>query len=125
MKIKIAFLSFFLLIFLGINLAYGSFFEENTGIKQTAEKSGHLSGIFSSPDKIDFGVSLIIEIVLTFVGVLFMILLIYGGILWMTSAGNEQQAEKAKNIITQSVVGLLVVLLAYAFTFFIIGRFIS
>ena len=48
-----------------------------------------------------------------------MLLIIYGGILWMTAMGKENQVEKAKNIIIQAVIGLVIVLAAYAITSFI------
>src|SRR6056297_205117 len=41
----------------------------------------------------------IVGAALSFVGVLFLLLMIYGGILWMTARGNEEQVGKAKNLI--------------------------
>ena len=61
-------------------------------------------------------VGIIIGSLLSFIGVLFMILIIYGGLLWMTARGNEQQVEKAKKLIIQSIIGLIIVLSAYAIT---------
>ncbi len=62
---------------------------------------------------------IIIGSILSFIGVMFMLLIIYGGILWMTAMGKENQVEKAKNIIIQAVIGLVIVLAAYAITSFI------
>lgn len=39
--------------------------------------------------------------------------LAFGGFLYVTSAGNEPRSERAKNIITYSIIGLVVILLAY------------
>jgi hypothetical protein len=50
-----------------------------------------------------------------------MILIIYAGFLWMTSGGNEKHTEQAKNILTSAIIGLIIVLSAYAITAFI-GR---
>jgi hypothetical protein len=36
--------------------------------------------------------------------------------MWMFSMGNEQTATKAKNIIIAAVIGLVIVLMAYAIT---------
>ena len=58
--------------------------------------------------------------VLGIVGVIFLILIIYGGITWMTSAGNEQRISLAKKIITSSVIGLVIVMTGYAVTYFIV-----
>lgn len=63
----------------------------------------------------------IIGAVLAFVGLLFFLLMIYGGLLWMLARGNEQQVEKAKNLIISAVIGLIIILSAYAITAFIGG----
>ncbi|MBN2854299.1 hypothetical protein JXK06_02060 [Patescibacteria group bacterium] len=64
-----------------------------------------------------------IGLVLSFIGVLFLILIIYGGISWMTAGGNEQNVEKAKTIIINAVIGLLIVIFAYTITSFIGNQF--
>ncbi len=64
----------------------------------------------------------IIGIVLSFVGVLFFILIIVGGIQWMTAGGSEEKVKKAKTLITNAAIGLIIVLSAYAITNFIGSR---
>ncbi len=64
-----------------------------------------------------------IGMILSFVGVLFLILIIFAGISWMTAAGNDQKIEKAKSLIINAVIGLLIVLSAYAITNFIGSQF--
>lgn len=59
--------------------------------------------------------------VLSFLGVIFIILIIYAGFLWMTSRGNDQQIEKSKNMIQAGFIGVMIVALAYGFTKFIGG----
>ena len=63
----------------------------------------------------------LIKIFLSILGVLFVVLMVYAGYLWMNARGNEQQVEKAKNILTQAVIGLIVVLGAYSITFFVVN----
>ena len=67
----------------------------------------------------------IIQIVLTFLGVIFLLLMIYGGYIWMLARGNEQEITKAKDIIKNSIIGLIIVLAAYAITAFVGGQLIS
>jgi hypothetical protein len=64
-------------------------------------------------------ISSIIKLVLELLGFIFVILMIYAGILWMTAGGNEKQVEKAKNIISRAAIGLVIVVSAYAVTYFI------
>ena len=47
-------------------------------------------------------------------GGLFMLLVIYSGWLWMSARGNEQQVEKAKQILLNATIGLIVVVSARA-----------
>ncbi|MFH1173456.1 MAG: pilin [bacterium] len=64
----------------------------------------------------------IIKIVLDVLGVIFLCLMVYGGYLWMTASGNEEKISKAKSIITNSTIGLIIVLAAYAVTYFVIEQ---
>lgn len=66
----------------------------------------------------------IISFVLSFVGILFLGLMIYSGLLWMTAQGNETKVTKAKDLLINAVVGLIIVFAAYAITAFI-GDFVS
>jgi len=52
-------------------------------------------------------------------GSIFVILVIYAGYLWMTAGGNEEQVGKAKKLLTNAVIGLIVIMLAFAITNFI------
>lgn len=61
----------------------------------------------------------LISTVLSFVGVLFFILMIYAGVLWMTSQGNEQQVSKAKELLRDAIIGIIIVFAAYALTAFL------
>jgi len=63
----------------------------------------------------------IVGSIISFVGVVLMILIIYAGFLWMTASGNEKKTEQAKSILLSAVIGLIIVLSAYAITAFI-GR---
>jgi len=56
------------------------------------------------------------------VGVVFLILMIYAGIRWMTARGNATFAENAKDTITRAVIGLIIVASAYAITSFVISK---
>lgn len=76
----------------------------------------------SSPDLYDI-ISQIINTVLSLIGVIFVILIIYSGIIWMTAGGDESNVTKAKKILKQSIIGLIIVLGAYAISYFIIELF--
>ena len=58
-------------------------------------------------------VSKIIKTVLSLLGLIFLVLTIYGGYLWMMARGDEKQVEKAKETIKAGVIGLAIMLSAY------------
>jgi hypothetical protein len=66
-----------------------------------------------------------VNIALSFVGVLFLIVMIAGGFIWMTAAGNEDRVKTAIKLIVAGVIGLLIVVSAYAITSFVGGNFIQ
>ena len=68
------------------------------------------------------GLVIIINNLLTFIGILFFLLIIYAGYLWMTARGNQEQVEKAKKITREAVIGLLIIILARIFTEFILSQ---
>ncbi len=62
----------------------------------------------------------IVNIVLGFLGVLVTLIILYGGFVWMTSAGNSEKVDRAKRIIINAVIGLLILLSSYAIARFVL-----
>ncbi|MBI4142774.1 hypothetical protein HY480_02785 [Candidatus Uhrbacteria bacterium] len=67
----------------------------------------------------------IISASLGLIGIVLVVLLVYAGYLWMTAGGEEEKVTKAKDIIRNAIIGLIVVLLAYAISRFVITSLIS
>jgi amino acid transporter len=61
----------------------------------------------------------VIRYLLGFLAVIFMVLILYAGFRWMTSGGNEEAIESAKKTIGSAVIGLVIILFAYALTTFV------
>lgn len=60
--------------------------------------------------------SVTIQLILGFLGIIFLVLTLMAGFKWMTAGGNEKQIEEAKGSLKNSVIGLFIVLAAYAIT---------
>ncbi len=54
-------------------------------------------------------------------GIILVVLIIYAGFLWMTAQGNEDKVKKAKAIISNAVVGMILVFAAYAITAWVLS----
>jgi len=93
-------------------------------LKETGEEAGFAPGD-TGEQQLTQMIARIINVLLSVLGVIFFVLVLYGGFLWMTSAGNEEKVKKAKTILTDSVIGLIILLAAYAISRFVIEALIS
>ena len=64
----------------------------------------------------------IINAFLGLLGIVFLVLMVYAGFLWMTAQGEAEKVNTAKKLIVQATIGLAIVLAAYAITSFVVGR---
>ncbi len=105
----------------GLSFAVPAFadFESDTGLGETGLKAGYYGGGITENNSPAQIVGLVIGVLLGFVGVVFLGLMIYGGFTWMMSRGNQSEVDKAKKMIEQAIIGLIIVLAAYAITYFV------
>jgi tetrahydromethanopterin S-methyltransferase subunit G len=93
-----------------------------TPLGELGEKSGFVEAeeaVPKSPAEIAAG---IINAFLTLLGIIAVILIVYGGFLWMTAGGNEERITKAKKILYNAAIGLIIIIMAYSITYFLIQR---
>ena len=76
----------------------------------------------SKPDGLSNTLKNATNIVLFIAGALAVIMIIYGSIRFMTAHGNEKQVESARLIVTYSVIGLIIAILAYALVNFVLSN---
>jgi cbb3-type cytochrome oxidase subunit 3 len=82
--------------------------------------AGNDAAGYDTEVKITTIVGNIIKAVLSLLGVIFLVLTIYGGFVWMNARGREAEVEKAQNIIRATIIGLAIVVAAYAISYFVI-----
>lgn len=87
-----------------------------------ASESGYKTGVKLAPELM---VANIIQTVLQFLGVLFLCFIIYSGFIWMTANGATEKVKKAKTIILNTIIGLIIVVLAYAISEFVIQNILQ
>lgn len=93
------------------------------GLKKTVAATGNLlpqkiNGAGTVPELI----GTIVSSVLGFLGIIFFCLIGYAGLIWMTAQGSEEKIERAKDTISGAVIGLVIVMAAYAFTQFVFSQ---
>jgi hypothetical protein len=72
-------------------------------------------------DSLVIAIGKIINVIIGFLGIIFIVLIIYGGFMWMTAQGNEAQVEKAKKILIRSIIGVIIILISFIVTWFVMG----
>lgn len=97
------------------------FFSKNVGAAEEYKLLEALPGFFNAGDTINFKqmISAIYKFGIWTVGIAAMFMIVVGGFMYVSSAGNTSVAGSAKNIIKDALVGLVVALSAYLFLYVI------
>ncbi|HTX87268.1 MAG TPA: hypothetical protein VMC41_04370 [Candidatus Nanoarchaeia archaeon] len=80
-------------------------------LQNVGAKAGYASANSTTISSI---AGLIVNSVLSLLGIIFIILIVYAGIVWMTSSGDEAKIEKAQKILRNSIIGLIITVSAFA-----------
>jgi hypothetical protein len=91
----------------------------DTGLSVTGDNS--FGALDASQDIGSYIGTYVITPLFSVMGLLFFLLMLYAGFLWMTAAGNPGQVDKAKRILISAVIGLLIVFFALAITYWVLG----
>jgi hypothetical protein len=98
-------------------LAASSLENLNASAAATAGAAGVTSGETNLPKLIGN----FIGAALGLLGVILVCIIIYAGFLWMTAQGNDEKVKQAKKMISNAVVGMVLIFAAYAITNFVIA----
>ncbi|MFA6393628.1 MAG: IPT/TIG domain-containing protein [Patescibacteria group bacterium] len=66
----------------------------------------------------------VVRVLLGFLALVAVIIIMYGGFIWMTAGGNAEKIEKAKKILRNAAIGLLIILSAFAIVSFLMTKLI-
>ena len=92
---------------------------EDTGLEDSGITAGYVTG--ENPPSLTVFIGNTISVVLGLVGIALVILLIYGGVVWMTAMGDKERVITAKKVLTNAIIGLVVVVAAYAIASYVVG----
>lgn len=67
----------------------------------------------------------IIRIALGFLGVIAVVIILWGGFQWMTAGGNDEKVKEAKKRIYAGIIGLVIIISAYAIASFVISSILT
>jgi hypothetical protein len=70
-------------------------------------------------------ISRIIRVAMGLLGIVAVVIILIGGFTWMTAGGNEEKVGEAKKWIFAGVIGLAIILSAYALASFVINQLVN
>lgn len=93
---------------------------------QTADfGTNFLTGVGLGSQDIRVTVVNLIRVALGILGVIVLVIIIAGGFRWMTAGGNDDAIGQAKKIISAGIVGLIIIVVAYALTTWVFNSIIN
>lgn len=95
---------------------------EGSGLNTTTEAAYGVTALNDENSNIGLFVGkYIIQPVIGLTGLMFLILTVYAGVMWMTSSGDSKRVDKAKSILAASVTGAVIIASAYVIVNTVIG----
>ncbi|MDP3900421.1 MAG: hypothetical protein Q8Q23_05060 [bacterium] len=67
----------------------------------------------------------VVNVILGFLGIIAVVLILAGGFMWMTAAGNEDKISSSKSLMTAGVIGLVIVLASFGIATFVVNAFLG
>ncbi|NCC69960.1 hypothetical protein EOM09_00020 [bacterium] len=67
----------------------------------------------------------IIKSIIGLFGIVATAFIVYGGILWMTSGGEEEKVKKAKKLMISGIIGMIIIVSAYAITSYLLSNLLG
>lgn len=107
---------------LGLSVIFGvanfALAQANFGLTEVG--NGLSNSLTSTDPRIVIG--RIIQIALSLLGAIAVVLVIYAGFLWMTSGGDEEKIGRAKKILKNAAIGLLIIVSSWAIVTFLLTK---
>ncbi|MEK7146032.1 MAG: hypothetical protein AAB802_02505 [Patescibacteria group bacterium] len=92
-----------------------------TSLINESDNPAAIAGATGGEGSIRDLIQTILNFALGFLGFVATIMVIYGGFLYVTSAGNDDAVGKAKNILLYSIIGIVIILISFALINTVLG----
>ncbi|HCB55518.1 MAG: hypothetical protein UU08_C0007G0016 [Candidatus Uhrbacteria bacterium GW2011_GWE2_40_58] len=114
---KLASILFGMLLITGFCVALPTFAQ--TEMQSQMETFGEIAGFTTSVD-ITVIIARLIRTAISLLGIVAVVFVVYAGFLWMTAGGDKERVTKARGMIINALIGLVIVLSAFTITQFVL-----
>jgi len=113
-----------IVFFFSINYCSAGFLKAtvNEGVKEQAFSAGQQGGYNVFGSDMFTLIQTVINAFLSLIGVILLIYILYAGYNWMTAQGEEEKVTKAKETITRAIIGVIIIVAAYAISYFVMYK---
>ncbi len=109
--------------FVGPALAQSSTITRDDLLKVDGKEIGTYAGLGTKDLRVT--VAQIIRVAMGLLGIVAVVIILIGGFTWMTAGGNEEKVGEAKKWIFAGIIGLAIILSAYAIANFVITKLVD
>lgn len=95
---------------------------QNAGSETVLEglgKAGGAAGFGTEAPSVTTIIAGLLNAILAVTGVVFLIMIVYAGIMYVMSGGEEEKVKKAKRLLTYSLIGIVLIASSYAISLFV------
>lgn len=89
------------------------------------EQAAPLSLGGDDPNQLFITIGTLIDVLLGLLGVIFFLLIVWAGFIWMTAQGDTTKVDKARTMLVQAVIGIIIILSAYAISNFALDALLT
>lgn len=101
---------------------YAQLSESLGNLTEVGTASGQASGAQAELPQL---IGALIQVLLSVLGIIFVVLIIYAGFLYMTASGEKDKVDKAKSLMIQAIIGIVIIVAAYAISTFIMTALVG
>lgn len=109
-------------------LSAQSVFAQQQGLNSAQQQLGEIGNEVQgggAPTDLTELIGGLINAFLGVLGIIFVVLVVYAGYLYLTAAGDDGKVSKAKTLLGQAVIGLIIIIAAYAISTFVIDQLVT
>ncbi len=63
-----------------------------------------------------------VNVLMTISGIVFLLIIVYGGFLYMTAGGQEDRIKKAKRMLVSGIIGVIIITSSFAISFYVFQK---
>lgn len=126
-KMKVIALTILLVMLVAVNFSSAADFikpDVKNNIGNNALNVGQKAGYESNIDLASV-VGIVIQAFLGILGVIFLVYMLYAGYNWMIAQGDEERVTRAKDTIRRAIIGLIIIIAAYAISYWVFDRLLT